>query len=162
MGTREAQRKERELVGSVTAELLDGGRHTIISIPAKCQLRDLDSIKEITFFCNLDQTDLLALDTLKRILQNQKVTINLVYIERHYRRASQEDVDNLLDYCYTHFPNYKFNFSRTPADKLVLDPAEEMIVVPNRRKNIISRLFNPGLAHRILFQNDIPMMVIPV
>lgn len=162
MGTREALRKEREMVGSVTAELLDGCRHSIISIPAPSSLRNLDSIKEITFFCNLDQTDILALDTLSRILPDKKVTVNLVFIDRYYRHESKEAVDALIDYCKKHFPNYTFTFRNTPADKLVINPNEELIVVPNRKKNIISRLFNPGLAHRILFRDDIPMMVIPV
>ncbi len=38
----------------------------------------------------------------------------------------------------------------------------DLIVVPNRKKNMLLRFFNPGLAHRILFHTDIPMMVIPV
>ncbi|MDE6265839.1 MAG: universal stress protein [Muribaculaceae bacterium] len=162
MGTREAQRKEKELIGSVTAELLDGCRHSIISVPAQCPLSNLQNIKEVTFFCNLDQTDILALDTLKRIFPGINLTINLVYIERHYHHESKKAVDNLLEYCKTHYPDYRFTFRHTPADKLILNESDELIVVPNKRKNIISRLFNPGLAHRILFRNDIPMMVIPV
>lgn len=163
MGTREALRKERELVGSVTAELLDGCRHSIISLPALCNLRDLLTINEVTFFCNLDQTDILALDTLSRVFPNRKLTINLVYIDRLYLRHPKDAAASLLDYCRVHFPDYTFTFRNTPADKLVIDSKEnEMIVVPNKHKNIISRIFNPGLAHRILFRSDIPMMVIPV
>ena len=38
----------------------------------------------------------------------------------------------------------------------------DLIVVPNKKKNIFARFFNPSLAHRLLFHSDIPMMVIPV
>ena len=38
----------------------------------------------------------------------------------------------------------------------------DLIVVPNKKKNVFSRLFNPSLAHKILFAADIPMLVIPV
>jgi len=38
----------------------------------------------------------------------------------------------------------------------------DLVVVPNRRRNAFSRLFNPGLAHKLLFRTDIPMLVIPV
>ncbi|WP_301390724.1 universal stress protein [uncultured Duncaniella sp.] len=38
----------------------------------------------------------------------------------------------------------------------------DMIAVGSRRKNIFSRLFNPTLAHRLLFHADIPLMSIPV
>ena len=38
----------------------------------------------------------------------------------------------------------------------------DLIIVPNKKKNIFSRFFNPGVAHKVLFQTDIPMLVIPV
>ena len=38
----------------------------------------------------------------------------------------------------------------------------DLMVVPNRKKNVFARLFNPGIAHRVLFHFDIPMMVVPV
>ena len=38
----------------------------------------------------------------------------------------------------------------------------DLIVVPNKKKNVFARFFNPSLAHRLLFHSDITMMVIPV
>ncbi len=38
----------------------------------------------------------------------------------------------------------------------------DLIAMPNRKKSVFARLFNPSLAHRLLFHADIPMMVIPV
>ncbi len=38
----------------------------------------------------------------------------------------------------------------------------DMICLPNKHKNVFARVFNPSLAHKILFRADIPMMVIPV
>ena len=38
----------------------------------------------------------------------------------------------------------------------------DMIAMPNKKKNVFSRMFNPGLAHKILINADIPMMVIPI
>jgi nucleotide-binding universal stress UspA family protein len=47
-------------------------------------------------------------------------------------------------------------------DRLQLQNSFDLIVVPNKKKNLLSRVFNPGLAHRLLFHADIPMLVIPV
>jgi nucleotide-binding universal stress UspA family protein len=38
----------------------------------------------------------------------------------------------------------------------------DLIVVPNKRKNVFARFFNPGLAHRILTNADLPLLVIRV
>ena len=38
----------------------------------------------------------------------------------------------------------------------------QLIAVPNKKSSIFSRLFNPSIAHRVLFQTDTPMLVVPV
>ena len=35
-------------------------------------------------------------------------------------------------------------------------------IIPNKKKNIFARLFNPSVAHKILFLTDTPMLVVPV
>ncbi len=37
-----------------------------------------------------------------------------------------------------------------------------LICVPNKKRNVFARVFNPSIAHKILFRADVPMMVIPV
>jgi nucleotide-binding universal stress UspA family protein len=37
-----------------------------------------------------------------------------------------------------------------------------LICVPNKKRTVFARVFNPSIAHKILFRADIPMMVIPV
>ena len=36
------------------------------------------------------------------------------------------------------------------------------IIIPNRKRNIFARLFNPSLAHKMLFLSDTPLLVIPI
>ena len=38
----------------------------------------------------------------------------------------------------------------------------QMLIVPNKKRNILSRLFNPGIAHKILFERDMPLLSAPV
>lgn len=37
-----------------------------------------------------------------------------------------------------------------------------LICVPNKKRNVFARVFNPSVAHKILFRADVPMMVVPV
>ena len=46
--------------------------------------------------------------------------------------------------------------------KIMDDIPFQLICVPNKKRTVFARLFNPSLAHKILFRADIPMMVIPV
>ncbi len=170
MGTRGADTKERELVGSVTAEVLDTCRVPVFTVPDSVNIRDFSDLTNVVFFSNFDQEDILALDALFRLLPVQSLNVTLVKIP--YKKRSQVDNESLAalgSYCTTHYPGHKFaidTLSMASADedftRLTAERNVSLIAVPNKKKNIFARLFNPGIAHRLLFHSDIPMMVIPV
>lgn len=170
MGTRGAGKKERELVGSVTAEVLDTTRFPVFTVPESTHLDETGKLKRVVFFSNLDQDDILALDALYRLfpLKNLSVTIVAVPSKKHPDGDSKA-LRTLLDYCKEHYTGYSFTTAslslasaETDFNLLSAESPIDLITVPNRKKNIFARLFNPGIAHRLLFHADIPMMVIPV
>ena len=89
--------------------------------------------------------------------------------KRFTDRAAGRSAIALGEYCCKKFSDYKFEtVPVNPKDavnelqRLNSQHSFDLIVVPNRKKNVFSRIFNPGLAHRLLFQADIPMLVIPI
>lgn len=172
MGTRASERKERELIGSVTAEVLDECRFSVLSVPENVAAGASNSPERILFFSNLDQEDIIAMDTLYRYFPNAHARVTIIHIPRRNRftdRAAGRSALALSEYCCNRFTH--FNFESVPLSpksalseltRLQEEHHFDLLVVPNRRKNALSRLFNPGLAHKILFQADIPMLVIPV
>ncbi len=170
MGTRGAETKERELVGSVTAEVLDTCRVPVFTIPATVNKPSLKDFRRIAFFCSLDQEDILALDALARMFENEHLDITLVNIPSKKQKFDiKEPFNALLHYCRTHYPSYDFRMEILTLKNVEDDfaavnsrYATELIAVPNKKKNVFARLFNPGIAHRLLFKSDIPMIVVPV
>ncbi|MDE5971695.1 MAG: universal stress protein, partial [Muribaculaceae bacterium] len=172
MGTRAAHQKERELIGSVSAEVLDTCRTQAITVPEGSKLQRMEQVDHITLLSTYSQSDFLALDAIHRLLPSgQKALLTVVSIPT--RRFSKETEGSaaraLLEYCMTHYPQFTVEL-RTPDRSELLEEYEriershhiDLMVVPNRKKNVFARLFNPGIAHRVLFHFDIPMMVIPV
>ena len=173
MGTRGSERKARELIGSVSAEVLDAGRFTVLTVPEPFRAENLGSPRRVLFFCNLDQTDMLALDTFARLLRPaagiEVCTVNVASRKRFAKAADKSSAESLLSYCREHYPDWIFDGSDIDvADageavaRLQSERAFDLIVVPNRRKSMFSRVFSPGLANKMLFQADLPMLVIPV
>ncbi len=172
MGTRGADKKGTELIGSVTAEVLDEGRFTVLTVPEPVGVEQSLHPKSILFFSNLDQNDILAMDTLYRMFPDSDTHVTIVHVPK--RRTFSDSsagkaLTRLSDFCRKNFSHYHFEsvpMSRNAdiEEFTVLQSKNsfDLIVVPNRRRNAFSRLFNPGLAHKILFQTDIPMLVIPV
>lgn len=171
MGTRCTDKKERELIGSVTAEVLDSCRYPVFTVPESVKLTQPEDIHHIVLLCNLDQEDLLAFDTIYRLFRNEQLDVTIVHIpdKKLLRRNTTEAIDHIMGYMREHYP--RFNYTTLPVDlpSAVDDFMNyhatrhiDLIAVPNKKKNIFARLFNPSLAHRILFHSDIPMVVIPV
>ena len=174
MGTRCAAQKQAEMIGSVASEVLDKCACSVLTVPETASL-DLDkNLRDILFFSNLDQEDILALDTMSRILDDVTATVNIVPVDRRRRlfenRNSRETGKRLLEYCNLNFARFNFELRNIDIDDDNLEQltwlTEEkninLIVLPNKRKNVFSRFFNPGLAHKILLNADIPMLVIRV
>lgn len=171
MGTRGAERKERELIGSVSAEVLDAGRFTVLTVPEP--YRPSGAFRRVLFFCNLDQTDMLALDTFARLLRPadgiEVCVANVMSRKRFARSTASSSAESLLAYCRSHYPAWTFDQqdidtsdAAAAVQRMHAERPFDLIVVPNRRKSMFSRVFNPGLANTILFRADLPMLVIPV
>lgn len=173
MGTRGSARKERELIGSVSAEVLDAGRFSVLTVPEPLTSDSLASPKRVLFFSNLDQTDMLALDSFARLMHPadgvEVCILNIGSRKRFARIISNKSAESMLMYCRSHYPAWSFDSrdvdaadTATTVLRMNCERPFDLIVVPNRRKNAFSRVFNPGPANTMLFRADLPMLVIPV
>lgn len=171
MGTRGADTKGREMVGSVTAEVLDTCRFPVFTVPETIEVKNIDAFDNILFFSNFDQEDILALDALFNLLPVEGLNVVLVNIPS--KKQTQDTVDKSLKqletYCRKHYPIHQFTIDSLSISSIDDDfhrisdgLSGKLIAVPNKKKNILARLFNPGIAHKILFHSDTPMIVVPV
>lgn len=171
MGTRGADKKEREMIGSVTAEVLDSCRFPAFTVPESARISAVQDLHQVLFFSNLDDDDIDALNALASIFPEAQLHVTIAHIPG--RRDRRSDVarssEMLLDYCKVHYPAYTFSLREIHLDKVVEDCKSieascgvQLIVLPNKRRSVFSRLFNPSLAHRLLFHADTPMLSVPV
>lgn len=172
MGTRGAAVKRSQMIGSVTAEVLDKCQFSVLAIPEPVKCTVDTKIENIIFFSNLEQQDLLAMDTMARIFDRSTATVTVVHLpqrRRPFERSNRDSIDNIVAYCNAQFPEFKFIASPIKPEDLTADLSSivggksvDLLVLPYKKKNAIARFFNPGVAHKILTETDIPMFVIPV
>lgn len=170
MGTRGTDKQSRDMLGSVTAEVLDTCRSCVFTIPESLRFKTPDNIREVVYFASSKQQDILALDALYRLFPTVSLSVTLLAIpSRKKPQGDSAALANLMEYCKENYPAYTFktaslSLSHEIEDFNGLDNKSQvdMIVVPTPKKNIFARLFNPTLAHKLLFHADIPMLSIPV
>lgn len=169
MVTRGKEKKGEQLIGSVTAEVLDDCKVPVLSIPENCNFTLIKHLTEVTFLCNMDQHDLICVDTFMRMFDYPEVTITLIPVNEKQDKNLKSKLLNLKHYFAKTYPTAHFITATFPQKTFMPDfnnyesqRGTELIVVPNRRKNAFMRLFNPGIAHRLLFERDLPLLALPI
>lgn len=171
MGTRGAERKEEELIGSVTAEVLDSCKFPVFSIPENVTLERMADISHILFFSNLEQEDLLAIEAIYRLFKHLPVEVTIVHIpgKKELSSSDRKAIKSLVEYCRNHYQSFTFNSDEIALGNLGDDYRRiarehkvNLVALPNKKRNVFFRFFNPSLAHKLLLHADISMLVIPV
>ncbi len=168
MATRGKSRKEEDLVGSVTAEVMDSCRVPVFAFPENAELISLDAIKRVAYFCNLDQRDIISVDTLMRLFEYPAIEMTVIPVNDRAGNI-KDKVEALRDFFSKNYPTGHFKSQifqaktfREEFDEYVRKEHIQLVIVPNKKKNIFSRLFNPGIPHKILFERDMPILALPV
>ena len=170
MGTSGTNRRRQNLVGSVAGEVMDACKFPIFTVPIGMPDVGLTDITHVAFFSNLVQQDLISFDRFARLFNMRGVEITIIpVVDKKERRPVDQSLQQLVKYCRDHYPECTFKTKRIAAKtfmdsfaQFAKDENIQLIAVPNKKSSIFSRLFNPSIAHRVLFQTDTPMLVVPV
>ena len=167
MATRGIDKKEMDLIGSVTAEVLDAGKYPVFTVPENVNLSDINDIKDVAFFSNLCQEDLISFDLFTRLFYNYKLNVTIITLpDKNLEKVNARN-KAILEYCKTNYPNYTFNVKSIAENRFIDDLNSyqgklDLIIIPNKKKNIFARLYSPSIAHKLLFHSDTPMLVVPI
>lgn len=169
MATRGQNQKQEDMIGSVTAEVLDSCRVPVFTVPEGCKIDKFIEIDRIAFLCNLDHNDIISMDSFLRIFKREFLQIDIVPVNERAGTKIYERVKRLVKYFESHYNNINFSSVilahrsfRNDIETLIENHKIKLLVVPNKKKNIFARLFNPSIAHKMLFERDIPMLVLPI
>lgn len=169
MATRGVDRKEEELIGSVTAEVLDSCRVPVFTVPEHCSIDSIEDVKRLMLFCNMDQHDIMTVDALMRMFEYPDCEVTLVPVMSRKGSRVKSKMTALCDFFNNNYPTARFSLFipqsddyRKGIDREISDKDIELLIVPNKRTNVFSRIFHPTIAHKFLFERDMPMLVIPV
>ena len=170
MGTRGKSKKEEELIGSVTAEVFDDGKFPVFSVPEGMETQKISELKNVAFFSNFIQQDLLSFDIFARLFKDRKLNITIIPIEiQKSDNKSRKYLDQLVQYCQSHYTDFNFKAEILSSDNYAKDFDEyvktqniDLMLIPNKKRNLFSRLFSPSVAHRMVFHSDVPLLVVPI
>lgn len=168
MGTRGKDQKEMDLIGSVTAEVLDSVRCPVFAIPESTMIFSMEQIKNIAFFIAFEQKELITLDTFMRLMKPFSFTVNFIHIANKQDEWDEIKMAGIKDYFIKNYPDKEVSYEIIQNEEflgnietIIRNKNIDILVLASRKRNLFARLFNPSIAHKMLFHTDTPLLAIP-
>jgi nucleotide-binding universal stress UspA family protein len=167
MGTRGKNQKEMDLIGSITGEIIEISEVPILAIPENVPFNDLSKAKHIAFASSFNQRDLVAFDAFVKLLQDFNQHIYLFNISSTHNEWNEIHLSGIREYFRTQYPALNIIYTMLDngdlllaIEKFVRDNQIDMIALTTHRRNILARMFNPGIARKMLFHTNTPLLIL--
>ena len=170
MGTRGKNQKDIDLIGSVTAEVIDRSRTAVLAIPENTPFKQFSEAKRIAFITNFDQRDLIAFDSFISAWKPFNFVVSLIYLAdaKEVKDTWNEiKLAGIKEYFQKQYPELEIHYDVVKNDDFLKSFDEyiktnkiDIITLTSYKRNIFARLFNPSIARKMIFHSDTPLLVI--
>lgn len=170
MGTRGKNQKDTDLIGSVTAEVIERSRAAVLAIPENTPFKQFSEVKRIAFITNFDQRDLIAFDSFMNAWKRFNFSVSLIHLVdvKDAKDAWNEiKLAGIRDYFNKQYPGLEIQYDVVMNDDILKNLDEyinankiDIITLTSYKRNIFARLFNPSIARKMIFHSDTPLLVI--
>src|ERR1035437_308217 len=154
MGTH-GRKLTNELVGSVTAEVMESCVSPVFAVPTLMTMQSPDEIKRVAFLTNFDQKDLIAIDRAISLLGSNNLEMFFIHTSQKNEPWDEVMLAGIKAYFANHYPNLTTNYGLIKAvdspeilDTYLSNQNINVLAFNTRRRNIIARLFSPGLVYK--------------
>ncbi|MDR2839674.1 MAG: universal stress protein [Paludibacter sp.] len=154
-----------ELIGSVTAEVMESTSVPVFAVPAH-STEKISEIHRIAFVTNFDQKDLIAIDKTLEFFGSKKTDIYFIHAREKNEAWDEVMLGGIEAYFSKHYPNisahYNFvGFGDNPdiLSDFLSENKISLVAFNARRRNMFARLFNPGLSYSLVLHSNTMLFV---
>ena len=170
MGTRGKDQKDADLIGSVTAEVIEMSHVPMMAIPQNTPFADLKDVKKISFLTNFSQRDLISFDTMVKLLEPYKVGIHIELVHIASKKNDKWDEIKLAgvkSYFSKQYPSLTLDYKLIDTedmlkslDEYIKNDKVDVLALTTSKRNIFARMFSPSISRKMLFHSDTPLFVL--
>ena len=167
MGTRGKSRKNLDSIGSVTAEIIEVTKTPLLAIPEDITFENLKKAKNVAFATSFNRQDIVAFDRFMKLMSCYTPNIHLFNISKSKDESNEIRLTGMCEYIKKHYPDTCIDFTvlndgelLDAIENLVHEKQIDIITLTTYRRSMITRIFNPSIASRMLFHTNTALLVI--
>ncbi len=165
MGTKSKGETIKELLGSVTLDVIQNVNDPVLVVPKDYDL-NLNRLHNVLFLTDFDKCEYSSLHKLVRLIMSFNIVIhNVQYCPGGKEKANMNKLAEYTEYCSTTYRNQEMKANYIfgsdivdAANKYIEQTNIDLLAITSKKRNIISKILHPSLTKRILFNIDIPML----
>jgi len=166
IGTRGRGERENDLIGSVTAKIIENAQTPVLVIPEDSIYQGIATIN-IMYATDFDESDYQALRKLMSITAPFDIRLHCVHVGTHDSNLwDKVKMDSLKGKLKEQYSDYEIECSIIEEEDFLKGVQEfvrakniDIISMVTHKRNLISKLFNPSRAKKLLFHTNIPFFV---
>ncbi len=154
-------------LGSIAADLMYNATVPVLIVPEETSEQILSNFSNVLYATNFDEKDFASLDKLMLLLKPFNIKLKCVHVgQPHGDGWDMARLEGMKDVLREKYKGFEFGchliVGRDPLDALEKYMKEEkvdIISLTTHKRNMITRLFNPSLAKRMIFHTTTPLLV---
>ncbi len=167
MGIKGPSKEKFDIMGSTTAGVIYKANVPVLVIPEKAPLLNLASMKKVVYATNFDDKDFVAIDKLLGLLKPFHVKLSCLHIglldNKEWDEARLESMNTALK---KNHPDGQFECvfvsgadPLTELEAYIEENDVDVLALTTHKRNMITRIFNPSIARKMVFHVKTPLFV---
>ncbi|MBI9054634.1 MAG: universal stress protein [Bacteroidales bacterium] len=166
IGTRGKGERENDLIGSVTAKIIEDTKVPVLVIPEDSFYQGIATIN-ILYTTNFDDSDYKALSKLMYILSPFDIRLYCVHIGTEETNVwDKVKMESLKDKLLKQYSDYEIECSLlkeedflTGIQNIIREKKIDILSMVTHKRSLITKLINPSVTRKVLFHTNIPFLV---
>lgn len=167
MGIKGPSEAQYDIMGSTTAGVIYKSKVPVLVIPEKASLLNLASLKNVVYATNFDEKDLISIEKLLGLLKPFDAKVYCLHVgdtnQKEWTEARLESMSNLLKKKH---PDAQIECVMVHGTDILTDLENyiekndiDILSLTTHKRNMITRIFNPSIARKMVFHVKTPLLV---
>lgn len=154
-------------LGSFAADIMYNSTVPVMIVPEETPDKTLDNFSKVLYATNFDEKDFAMLDKLMLLLKPFNIKLKCVHVgQPHGDGWDMARLEGMKDVLHEKYKGFEFDCHLIVGrdipeslDKYIQEEKIDIISLTTHKRNMITRLFNPSLAKRMIYHTHTPLLI---
>jgi len=167
MGIRGGDSRIGDLIGSTTAAVVFNTKVPVLAVPETSPENWLEDFNTVVYATNFETHDFIAMDKLLKLVKPFGCKVICLHINKGNNGELDEAMlDGMREALCEKYPDASFDCKLVHSknlteaiDQFIQENNIDVLALTTHRRNLLTRIFNPSVARKLILHSKTPILV---